>query len=284
MGGLEALVEIRRGHPAPTGDHLQPSDDAGSVGHARRARAGRDRLRSEAQRQRHRARRGERPQRPAAADSRARQPGRSARAARHTACSRTARIRAGRRRHRRVHRRTQRAGGGHPGLPADLAVPVLIVQHMPPVFTKTLAERLDRGSALAGGRGVRRGRVGQGRSTSPPVGTTWRCRAAAGPSSSTCMTAPRRTPAGPPRTSCSGPPRMSTEPGVLAVVMTGMGHDGLAGARAISGAGGMVIAQSEASCVVASMPAARRRRRAGGRRRTARRAGRRPDAPGAEGR
>ena len=42
--------------------------------------------------------------------------------------------------------------------------------------------------------------------------------------------------------------------GTLAVVMTGMGADGLAGARSVHEAGGMVLAQDEASSVVWGMP------------------------------
>ncbi len=40
----------------------------------------------------------------------------------------------------------------------------------------------------------------------------------------------------------------------LAVVLTGMGSDGLIGARAITEAGGQVLTESEASCVVYGMP------------------------------
>jgi len=44
--------------------------------------------------------------------------------------------------------------------------------------------------------------------------------------------------------------------GVLALIMTGMGHDGLKGASAVKGAGGTVIAQDEASSVIWGMPKA----------------------------
>jgi two-component system chemotaxis response regulator CheB len=43
---------------------------------------------------------------------------------------------------------------------------------------------------------------------------------------------------------------------VLGVVLTGMGDDGLAGARAVVGAGGVVLTEAESSCVVYGMPRA----------------------------
>ena len=44
--------------------------------------------------------------------------------------------------------------------------------------------------------------------------------------------------------------------GVLAVVMTGMGQDGLKGCQAISQAGGRIMVQDPETCVVGSMPQA----------------------------
>src|SRR5207248_2457336 len=45
-------------------------------------------------------------------------------------------------------------------------------------------------------------------------------------------------------------------PGVLAVVLTGMGQDGLRGSECVKAAGGRVLAQDEATSVVGSMPGA----------------------------
>ncbi|WRL63699.1 response regulator [Blastococcus brunescens] len=51
---------------------------------------------------------------------------------------------AGRAGDRVLHRRARGPGQGAPQLPASLPVPVLLVQHMPPVFTRQFAQRLDR--------------------------------------------------------------------------------------------------------------------------------------------
>jgi two-component system, chemotaxis family, protein-glutamate methylesterase/glutaminase len=141
-------------------------------------------------------------------------------------------------------------------LPGHLEVPILIVQHMPPIFTRILAERLDRGSAIpvaeaAHGEEVIAGRV----------------YIAAG-GRHMALTRTRGAVVvelndGPPENSCRPAAdvlfRTAADvygAGLLAVVMTGMGHDGLSGARAVRAAGGTVIAQSEASSVIASMPRA----------------------------
>jgi two-component system chemotaxis response regulator CheB len=141
-------------------------------------------------------------------------------------------------------------------LPADLTVPVLIVQHMPPVFTNALAERLDRGSALSVVEAAARDKVVAGKVYVAAGGHHM---------------ALARNGEGVVVDVHDGPRENSCRPaadvlfraavdvygaGVLAVVMTGMGHDGLLGARAVRNAGGMVIAQSASSSVISSMPGA----------------------------
>ncbi len=143
-----------------------------------------------------------------------------------------------------------------PTLPDDLPVPVLIVQHMPPHFTRSLAERLNSLSPLPvveaeegmvlqpghvflapGGRHlVLRGRNGQPPLIQTPVEPATLHRPSVDVMfESVCQTFDGK---------------------VLAVVMTGMGRDGLEGARLIKQRGGKVIAQDEATCVVYGMPRA----------------------------
>ena len=142
------------------------------------------------------------------------------------------------------------------GLPRDLPVPILIVQHMPPLFTKLLADRLAASSGLKvtearGGDLVEPGcaYVAPGDYHMTVVRDGVRVRIALNQEA--------------PENSCR--PAVDVlfrslskiyGPGVLATVMTGMGQDGTRGARAIVEAGGSLVVQDAATCVVPSMPGA----------------------------
>ena len=141
-----------------------------------------------------------------------------------------------------------------PTLPADLPVPVLIVQHMPPVFTKLLANRLDSQSAVrvkegAAGDEVRPGQVyiapGDYHMVVAREGTTVRLRLNQAPPENSC------------RPAADVLFRSVVDVyggGTLAVVMTGMGQDGLRGCEPVREAGGQILAQDEATSVVWGMP------------------------------
>jgi len=144
-----------------------------------------------------------------------------------------------------------------PHLPADFPVPVLLVQHMPPLFTASLAEHLDQKSQVA----VREARDGEpvlpGHVYIAPGGRHM---------------VVRRLPDGgliiglndnPLENSCR--PSVDVlfrslaaqfDGNLLAVVMTGMGSDGCEGVRAMKRRGCRVLTQSEASCIVYGMPLA----------------------------
>jgi two-component system chemotaxis response regulator CheB len=152
-----------------------------------------------------------------------------------------------------------------PKLPKDFPVPVLIVQHMPKLFTGALAERLDKCCAL---------RVEQAydNATIRP-GTVWLA-----PGDAHMEVAPRRAMTGDADRCGETSSRVrlhQQEPlnhcrpsvdylffsaarlygaGTLALVMTGMGADGLNGARAVHEGGGVVMAQDEATSAVWGMP------------------------------
>jgi two-component system, chemotaxis family, protein-glutamate methylesterase/glutaminase len=144
------------------------------------------------------------------------------------------------------------------GLVAALApvlprIPVLITQHMPPTFTTILGEHLARAS------GYPAREAHDGEPAAP--GTIY----LAPGGRHMCV----RRQDGPKIVIEDGPPLHYCKPavdplfasaaevwgsGVLALILTGMGHDGTDGARAIVAAGGAVIAQDEATSVVWGMP------------------------------
>lgn len=141
-----------------------------------------------------------------------------------------------------------------PLLPADFPVPILVVQHMPPDFTRSFAANLARLTPLRVEEGSPGARLSPGGIWIAPGGSH--------------MRAVRRglgveieISADPPVNSCRPSVdvlfqsvREAYGAGSLAVVLTGMGQDGLAGARSIREAGGFVYAQDEATSVVWGMP------------------------------
>lgn len=142
-----------------------------------------------------------------------------------------------------------------PQLPKDLGVPILIVQHMPPMFTQSLAESLAAKSVLR----VREAAVGDvlepNTAYIAPGGK--QMRVAPGPANSRVI----QITDDPPENNCR--PAVdylfrsvaSHYPGqAMAVILTGMGNDGTIGLRLLKRQGCFVIAQDEASCVVYGMP------------------------------
>jgi two-component system chemotaxis response regulator CheB len=140
-----------------------------------------------------------------------------------------------------------------PSLPGTLPVPVVIVQHMPPMFTKILAERLDHKSALHVLEAA------DGDRLKP-------CSVYIAPGDLHLAIAARDREVlhvydGPHENSC----RPSVDPlfrtvaerygaHALGIVMTGMGSDGLRGAEHLAAAGARIIVQDEDSSVVWGMP------------------------------
>ena len=141
-----------------------------------------------------------------------------------------------------------------PQLPSDLPIPVLIVQHMPPVFTRSLAEDLDKRCPLnvseaADGQALLPGNI-----VFAPGGKQMKVV------KETALAEVRITDDDP-ESNC----RPSVDylfrsvaraygPNAIGVIMTGMGNDGSRGCRQMKQRGATIIAQDEASCVVFGMP------------------------------
>ncbi len=142
------------------------------------------------------------------------------------------------------------------GLPKDFNLPILVTQHMPATFTSILAEHI----AAAAGRPAAEGKTGD------PLE---RGHVYIAPGDHHMLVerdgAERviRLTRSPPENYC----RPSVDPmfasmakiygrNLLCAILTGMGHDGLVGAKAVIEAGGSILAQDEASSVVWGMPGA----------------------------
>lgn len=143
-----------------------------------------------------------------------------------------------------------------PELPAGFPLPVLVVQHMPPLFTRLLAERLHSACRLPVGE-ARQGELVEAGKILIAPGDFHLKVASNGEGVHVCLDQ------SPPQNSCRpAVDALFTSIGevyggaVISVVLTGMGQDGLRGAEILKAQGASVLAQDEASSVVWGMPGA----------------------------
>jgi two-component system chemotaxis response regulator CheB len=142
-----------------------------------------------------------------------------------------------------------------PALPQRIGSPVFIVQHMPPLFTRALAERLDTLSGIP----VKEAQNGEIAQTNcvylAPGGRQMKLNPGPHGEIVICIN--------------DDPPENACRPSVdylfrsvalhfpgrsIAAILTGMGNDGTEGVRMLKRSGSFNIAQDEASCVVFGMP------------------------------
>jgi len=142
-----------------------------------------------------------------------------------------------------------------PEIPADINIPILIVQHMPALFTQSLAKSLDSKSALR----VKEAQDGDNLIPNTvfiaPGGKQMKIEKRENGAKILCI--------------CDDPPENSCKPSVdylfrsvarhfgekaTGIIMTGMGSDGSLGIEEMKARGAFIIAQDEASCTVFGMP------------------------------
>jgi two-component system chemotaxis response regulator CheB len=143
-----------------------------------------------------------------------------------------------------------------PQLPAGFPLPVLVVQHMPPLFTRFLAERLHATCRLPVAEASQGVPIDAGKILIAP-GDYHMMVARGGPRPCVWLD--------------QSPPQNSCRPAVdalfasagevyggaaIAAILTGMGQDGLRGAQILKACGASILAQDEASSVVWGMPGA----------------------------
>jgi two-component system chemotaxis response regulator CheB len=139
-------------------------------------------------------------------------------------------------------------------LPGDLPVPVAIALHIPYGYTEALARRLDDVCALSVHEASDGVALAPGTAVLARGG--WHLELARTATDVVARLDNRRGPSAyTPSVDLLFESAVAAYGSrVLAVVLTGMGDDGLRGARAVRAAGGAVLAEAESSCVVYGMP------------------------------
>ncbi len=138
-------------------------------------------------------------------------------------------------------------------LPAVFPLPIVIVQHMPPGFTRPFAERLNRVCRIEVGEAGEGERLRPGRALIAPAGSHLRLSRSLVAMLSAEANSSRHVPSVDVLMKAANQAR----PGrVLGVLLTGMGYDGAEGLSLIRASGGTTIAESADTCAVFGMPRA----------------------------
>jgi two-component system chemotaxis response regulator CheB len=143
-----------------------------------------------------------------------------------------------------------------PKLPAAFPLPILIVQHMPPGFTKALADRLNAASAITVVEGQNGMRLERGTAIIAPAGQQLTLRRSGSNVEVRLDADVKKSLHVPSVDVLAAAVGEIFGAASLGVILTGMGHDGVDGLAVIKKNGGYVIGQDEASAVVYGMPRA----------------------------
>lgn len=141
-------------------------------------------------------------------------------------------------------------------LKGPITIPIFIVQHMPPVFTQSLAKRLGEISNIPS-KEAENGEIVQANHIYVAPGDYHMAIERDGSSLRTTLNqAPKRNSVRPAVDILFETAALAFGSRLMGIVLTGMGEDGLVGAKAIRGRGGAIMIQDKASCVVFGMPGA----------------------------
>jgi two-component system chemotaxis response regulator CheB len=141
-------------------------------------------------------------------------------------------------------------------LPRPIRLPVLITQHMPPTFTALLAENLTRDCGLPASEATNGEPLRPGKVYIAPGDHHMTVAMREGQPTIVLNQEPKENFCRPAVDPMVRSLVQTFGRNILLTILTGMGQDGLVGARAVVQAGGTVVAQDEASSVVWGMPGA----------------------------